>query len=62
MTPDLSRRIAAAVHALPAGEKRLLDRARLERESHECDEFEQLPVWIREIVERGEALMKDVDS
>jgi hypothetical protein len=54
MTPELSRRIAYALHHLPAGAISRHDRARLVSLSQRCDRFEQLPDWIQSLVLQGE--------
>ena len=53
MTPNLSRRIAAAVHALD-DTLTLAQRLDIGPESEPADTFDELPQWIRDLVEQAE--------
>jgi len=54
MTPELSARIAFALHMLPVGRLPLAKRERLGNEADGCDTFEELPGWIQALVIEGE--------
>jgi hypothetical protein len=55
MTPELSHRIAAALHALPPDDLSLDDRFRLAEEAQPHDTYAALPKWIRDVVKKGES-------
>lgn len=55
MTPDLSHRLARAVNSLSIEELSRHARAQLARESQHCDTFDELPQWIKNVVEKAEA-------
>jgi hypothetical protein len=54
VTPDLSRRIARAVNALPDGTLTLARRLDLAEQAQPHDRFEDLPEWIQDVVRQGE--------
>lgn len=57
MTPELSRRIARAIHHVPGG---LSDDelVQLPGAVAGVDRFEDLPEWVRVLVERGESAVR----
>lgn len=54
MNHALSRRIAQALHKLPAGELTLDQRVQLAEEAEPCGSFTALPKWIRDVIKKGE--------
>ncbi len=55
MAPDLSRRLAAAVNSLTIPELSRHARVQLAREAQPADIFDELPQWIKNVVEKAEA-------
>lgn len=55
MTPELSRRIARALHHLPPGVLAPVFWPRVAREAQPANDVAELPDWIQQVVERGEA-------
>ena len=54
MTPQLSRRIARALHA---AQPELAVRLRVAKAIEKAESFESLPAWVKELVEDSEATL-----